>query len=67
MSYMIYIGADHAGYKLKERIRSFLEKKNISYTDISPHLDKEDDYPDIAKNVGLRVKKAKTKGDENCF
>lgn len=57
---IIYLGADHAGYVLKEKIKSFLAKKNIPFYDLGtdgnqPH----DDYPDYAKSVAYKVKKSK--------
>ncbi|OIO48634.1 MAG: hypothetical protein AUJ34_02795 [Parcubacteria group bacterium CG1_02_41_12] len=55
---MIYLGADHNGFKLKEKIKIYFEKHSISYADLgADELDKDDDYPDfallVAKKVGL--------------
>jgi len=55
----IYIGADHAGFKLKEKIKKFLDKKEISYLDVSPFFREGDDYPDIAFKVAEKVAKNK--------
>ena len=52
----IFISSDHAGYKLKEEIKSHLSKKKISYLDIGPHNDNRVDYPDFAHKVARRVK-----------
>ena len=30
----VYIGSDHAGFKLKEEIKKALSENNISYTDL---------------------------------
>lgn len=54
---MIYIGADHAGFPLKEKIKQFLEKKKLSFQDLSKRYNAKDDYPDITKRVALAVKK----------
>lgn len=55
---MIYLGADHAGFKLKEKIKKHLEKNNISYADLGAHeIDKNDDYPDFAALVAKKVAK----------
>ena len=52
----IFISSDHAGYKLKEEIKSYLLKKKISFLDIGPHNDNRVDYPDFAHKVARRVK-----------
>jgi ribose 5-phosphate isomerase B len=52
----IFISSDHAGYKLKEEIKSLLSKKKISFLDIGPHNDNKVDYPDFAHKVARRVK-----------
>ena len=52
----IFISSDHAGYKLKEEIKSHLSKKKISFLDIGPHNDNKVDYPDFAHKVARRVK-----------
>lgn len=55
---MIYIGADHAGFKLKQQIKNYLDKQNIKFEDLGNlKLDKNDDYPDY----GYKVAKAVTK------
>jgi len=54
----INIGADHAGYKLKEHLRDYLQKKGYYVHDFGAHkLDKNDDYPDYAAMVGKAVQK----------
>ena len=57
---MIYLGADHAGFPLKEKIKQFLKKKKLSYQDLSKQFNPTDDYPDVTKKVALAVKKDKT-------
>lgn len=53
---MIYIGADHGGYKLKEQLKKFLVKKKLEFVDIgAKKLKAGDDYPDYAKIVGKKV------------
>ena len=55
---MIYLGADHAGFKLKEKIKKHLEKNDIAYADLGAHeMDKNDDYPDFASLVAKKVSK----------
>jgi len=53
----IYLGADHAGYKLKEELRFMLEKDGYIVSDVSPEYIPGDDYPKYAKQVANAVKK----------
>ncbi|MFH1395899.1 MAG: RpiB/LacA/LacB family sugar-phosphate isomerase [archaeon] len=63
----IYLGSDHAGYKLKEEIELWLVKKNIPFIDLGNiKLQKTDDYPDYAKRVAKEVVKRKSFGILFC-
>ena len=52
----IFISSDHAGYKLKELIKIYLDKKKIKYFDLGPDNDNRVDYPDFAHKVAKKVK-----------
>ena len=53
----IAIGSDHAGFEIKEEIKSFLTSLNTDFIDLGAHeFDSLDDYPDYAKNVGYAVR-----------
>jgi ribose 5-phosphate isomerase B len=53
---MIYIAADHGGYKLKEFLKLYLVKHKLEYVDFGPSLVvKDDDYPDYAAKVAQKV------------
>ena len=52
----IFISSDHAGFKLKEEIKSHLSKKKISFKDMGPFNDDRVDYPDYAHKVARKVK-----------
>ncbi len=55
---MIYLGADHAGFSLKEKIKAHLEKAAARYADLGAFAyDKDDDYPDKASEVAKKVAK----------
>lgn len=57
---MIYLGADHNGYKLKEKIKEYLDKHSYSYIDLGAfEFAKDDDYPDFALPVARQVVKSK--------
>ena len=52
----IAIGADHAGYDLKNYLYEKIESMGHSIVDVGAHtLDPDDDYPDFAKAVGKQV------------
>ncbi len=56
----IYIGSDHAGYELKEKLKTYLESLNIEIVDKGAFsLDNEDDYPDFIVPVAKAVVKDK--------
>lgn len=53
---MIYIGADHRGYELKEKLKTFLGELGYEYADMGAfEYSKDDDYPDFAKAVAEKV------------
>ena len=52
----IFISSDHAGFKLKEAIKIYLNKKNYNFTDLGPSNDSRVDYPDFAHKVAKKVK-----------
>jgi ribose 5-phosphate isomerase B len=56
----ICIASDHAGFNLKEVIKSYLINKNISIFDVGPFESKSVDYPDYAKKLSNRIKTKKS-------
>lgn len=53
---MIYLGTDHRGFELKERIKGWLDQWDYPYKDMGAfEYDKDDDYPDFAKAVAEKV------------
>ena len=52
----IFLSSDHAGYKLKEKIKLHLDKKKIVYIDLGPFNSDKVDYPDYAHKVAKKVK-----------
>lgn len=52
----IYIGTDHAGFELKERLKPFLESLGHEVKDKGAFtFDKDDDYPDFIHPVAEAV------------
>ena len=56
----ISISSDHAGFKLKEKIKQNLKNKKISVLDLGPKTDSSVDYPDFAKRVARNVASKKS-------
>ena len=53
---MIYLGADHGGFDLKEKIKKWLTKWGYAWEDLGNTLyEIEDDYPIFARNVARKV------------
>jgi RpiB/LacA/LacB family sugar-phosphate isomerase len=53
---MIYLGADHRGYHLKEKIKAWFQQWNLPFEDLgNQELDLKDDYPDFAARVAKKV------------
>lgn len=59
----IYLGTDHAGFELKEQIKTYLKSKGMSIEDQGAYtLDPDDDYTDYVKIVAKMVQ-----GDEGSL
>ncbi|MCL4427333.1 RpiB/LacA/LacB family sugar-phosphate isomerase [Patescibacteria group bacterium] len=53
---MLYIGADHRGFDLKDRIKQFLSAQHIAFTDVGAAThNPDDDYTDYAAEVGRAI------------
>lgn len=53
---MIFLGSDHGGFALKEKVKSWLQEWNEPSEDLGPKsLDPEDDYPPYAFAVAEKV------------
>ena len=51
----VAIGADHAGFELKEIIKQTLDELRVAYKDFGTDSDDSVDYPDYAAKVGRGV------------
>lgn len=53
---MIYLGADHAGFELKEEIKEYLGELGMEVEDMGAYeLNEDDDYPDYILPVAEKV------------
>ena len=51
----IALGSDHAGFELKEALRTFIESLGHEVSDLGTHSAESVDYPDYAEKVALAV------------
>jgi ribose 5-phosphate isomerase B len=59
MKTTIALGCDEAAFRLKEAIRSYLEKKGLAVEDFGVYNTDPSLYPDIAENVARSVAEGK--------
>ncbi len=52
----IYIGADHAGFHLKETLRDYMKELGNEVIDLGTFSEESVDYPDLAREVGEKVR-----------
>lgn len=51
----VAIGADHGGFKLKQKIIEYFEENNIEFKDFGTFNEESCNYPEIAKPVSKEV------------
>ena len=52
----IFLGSDHAGFQLKEKIKKYLQERGEAVQDFGAfELNEEDDYPDFIAPVAKKV------------
>ena len=52
----IYLGSDHNGFHLKEKLFAYLAKRDYDVEDVGDReLDPADDFPDFAQAAALKV------------
>ena len=67
MSNKIFLSSDHAGFELKEKVKSFLIDNNFEYEDLGCSSLEPVDYPDCAKLLSKKIKdKSDAKGILFC-
>ena len=55
---IIGLASDHAGYELKEFVKTYLQDKGIAYKDFGTDSEASCDYPDYAHPLALAVEEA---------
>lgn len=62
---MIYLGCDHGGFDLKEKIKKWLTHWGYAWEDLGNTLyEKEDDYPQFAIAVAQKVVEEEKRGNQ---
>jgi len=51
----ILIGADHGGFSLKEKLKSYLLKQGFSVKDVGTHSSERCDYPEFAARLAALI------------
>jgi len=51
----VIIGSDHAGFELKEELRTYLTEQKVEVVDAGTHSEQPVDYPDIGSRVAEKV------------
>ncbi|MDW8107372.1 MAG: ribose 5-phosphate isomerase B [Armatimonadota bacterium] len=54
---VLYMGADHAGYALKEFLKNHLQQQGYEIVDIGVYSEEPADYPDIAHALTAQIVK----------
>jgi len=62
----IIIGSDHAGFKLKDKIKKFLKELGYSYEDLGTDSEEPSDYPETALKVAKKVAETDSQGILMC-
>jgi ribose 5-phosphate isomerase B len=55
MTKKIALGADHAGFEEKEKLKKTLDELGVEYEDVGTFSTDSVDYPDFAQKVGEKV------------
>ncbi len=64
---MIYIGADHRGFELKEKLKDLFDELGYDYEDMGAfEHDPADDFPEFAKKVAEHILHPEDRGIVIC-
>jgi ribose 5-phosphate isomerase B len=51
----VYLGSDHAGFEMKEALKSYFDRRGLDVTDVGAHSEDSVDYPEFAHEVAQAV------------
>ncbi len=55
----VYLGSDHAGYRLKQAVRTHLESRGLDVIDLGTNNEESCDYPDFIAPAAQKVAASK--------
>jgi ribose 5-phosphate isomerase B len=69
LDYMkLFLGSDHGGYYLKEKLEAYLAKRGYEFEDVGDtELDPDDDFPQFAAQAAVRVLGEEEKDDPRAI
>ncbi len=64
----IFLGADHGGFYLKEKIQAYLTKRGVEWEDVGDkELNPDDDFPQFAQMACIKVLGENEKDDPRAI
>jgi ribose 5-phosphate isomerase B len=64
----LFLGADHGGFFLKEKIEAYLSKRGLEWEDVGDRaLDPQDDFPQFAQMAAIKVLGEEEKTDPRAI
>jgi ribose 5-phosphate isomerase B len=64
----LFLGSDHGGYYLKEKLEAYLAKRGYDFEDVGDkELDPNDDFPQFAAQAAVRVIGEEEKDDPRAI
>lgn len=64
----IFLGSDHGGYYLKEKLGAYLAKRGYDFEDVGGvELDPKDDFPQFAAQAAIRILGEEEKDDPRAI
>jgi ribose 5-phosphate isomerase B len=55
----ILIASDHAGFRLKEKLKPYLAQKGLDVKDLGAYSEESVDYPEFAADLAAKISKRK--------
>jgi len=63
----IYLASDHGGFRLKEQLKQYFDRRHLPYQDLGPgRYQADDDYPDYAHQLAKKVATTNGRGVLVC-
>lgn len=64
----LFLGSDHGGYYLKEKLEAYLAKRGYDYEDVGDsELDPDDDFPQFAARAAVKILGEEEKDDPRAI